>query len=577
MRFGILALDYDGTIARDGVLDPGVRAAIEELRSTGIVVVLVTGRILSHLRSLMGDLRLFDAIVAENGAVVAFPGAGRSAVLGHAPQPAFLDELNRRGVKFDRGQCVVEADANLAHQILSIISDLELPLVLLFNRGRLMVLPQAISKATGLRHALRAMRLSEHNALAIGDAENDHQLLEACEVGVAVGWGSEALKRTADVVIEGNGPAAVADYIRQAARHLKLSPQRTGRQLLLGTNEKGQPLSLAVRGRNVLIAGDSQTGKSWVAGLLCEHLILQHYCVCVIDPEGDYRTLESLPGVIVLGGEDPPPQARDITRALRYPDVSLVLDLSRLRMRQKREYVTSLLLLLKELRRETGLPHRIIVDEAHYFLHDAGVIRLLDLELAGYTLVTYQVSSIHPEILAATEAIIVTRESDPREVRALRALQGGNGDVAEWEKVLGNLAVNEAVLLPNTEEACGKLCKFYVAPRLTSHVRHEHKYLDMPLPETRAFIFVQNGVPTGRRARTLKEFTAILAVAPPEMLDGHLRAGDFSRWIADVFRDYALSSQLENIERQYRTGQVPDINDAMIQVVQDRYNLTARA
>jgi hypothetical protein len=440
-----------------------------------------------------------------------------------------------------------------------------------------MVLPQAISKATGLRHALRAMRLSEHNALAIGDAENDHQLLEACEVGVAVGWGSEALKRTADAVIEGNGPEAVADYIRQAARQLKLSPQRTGRQLLLGTNEKGQPLSLAVRSRNVLVAGDSQTGKSWVAGLLCEHLILQHYCVCVIDPEGDYRTLESLPGVIVLGGEDPPPQARDITRALRYPDVSLVLDLSRMRLRQKRDYVTSLLLLLKEMRREAGLPHRIIVDEAHYFLHDADVIRLLDLELAGYTLITYQVSSIHPDILAATEAIIVTRESDPREVRALRALQGDNGDVAEWEKVLGNLAVNEAALLPNTEEACGKLCKFYVAPRLTSHVRHEHKYLDMPLPETRAFIFVQNGVPTGRRARTLKEFTAILAVAPPEMLDGHLRAGDFSRWIADVFRDYALSSQLENIERQYRTGQIPDINDAMIQVVQDRYNLTARA
>ena len=37
---------------------------------------------------------------------------------------------------------------------------LELPLVLLFNRGRLMVLPQAISKATGLREALRTLRLS---------------------------------------------------------------------------------------------------------------------------------------------------------------------------------------------------------------------------------------------------------------------------------------------------------------------------------------------------------------------------------------------------------------------------------
>jgi hypothetical protein len=170
VKFGILAVDYDGTISRDGVLDPDVRTAIKELRATGIAVILATGRILDQLRSVIGDLRLFDGIVAENGAVVAFPNAGRSTLLGHSPQPALLlEELNRRGIKFERGKCVVEADAILAHEILSVIRDLELPLVLLFNRGRLMVLPQAISKATGLRHALRTMRLSEHNALAIGE------------------------------------------------------------------------------------------------------------------------------------------------------------------------------------------------------------------------------------------------------------------------------------------------------------------------------------------------------------------------------------------------------------------------
>ena len=28
MKFGVLALDYDGTIARDGVLDPDVRTSL---------------------------------------------------------------------------------------------------------------------------------------------------------------------------------------------------------------------------------------------------------------------------------------------------------------------------------------------------------------------------------------------------------------------------------------------------------------------------------------------------------------------------------------------------------------------
>ncbi|MGB9205882.1 MAG: hypothetical protein WCB94_18145, partial [Terriglobales bacterium] len=42
-------LDYDGTIARDGVLDPDVKAAIVEARAREIVVAIVTGRILSEL------------------------------------------------------------------------------------------------------------------------------------------------------------------------------------------------------------------------------------------------------------------------------------------------------------------------------------------------------------------------------------------------------------------------------------------------------------------------------------------------------------------------------------------------
>jgi hydroxymethylpyrimidine pyrophosphatase-like HAD family hydrolase len=578
LKFGILALDYDGTIARDGLLDPDVRAAIREIRATGIVVVLVTGRTLSDLRGLMGDLRLFDSIVAENGSVVTFPNSGRSTVLGQSPIRVFIDEVARRGIEISTGECVIEADARFAQQMLTVIRELEVPLVMLFNRGRLMVLPQATSKATGLRHALRTLRLSEHNAIAIGDAENDHQLLEACEIGLAVEWGSSALKAAADGVLKGAAPSDVADYIRRVAREPRLSPRHAGRRrLLLGTADNGESVSLAVRGRNVLIAGDSQTGKSWVAGLLCEQLILQHYCVCVVDAEGDYRTLEALPGVVVLGGDDPPPQVRDITRALRYPDVSVVLDLSKMRLKDKNEYVKSLLSLLISIRRETGVPHRIVVDEAHYFLHNAGVTRLLDLELAGYTLITYQVSSINPKILATTEAIIVTRESDPREVRALRSMQGGDHTEAEWETILNNLAINEAVLLPKTEEACGSLCRFHVAPRLTAHVRHQHKYLDMPLPEGRGFVFVQNGVPTGRRARTLKEFAAILAVTPAASLDAHLRKHDFSRWIAGVFRDYSLADQFQQAEDQYRINRVPDINDALIQLIEDRYKITIEA
>jgi hypothetical protein len=155
---------------------------------------------------------------------------------------------------------------DIGPRILAVIRELELPLVLLFNRSCLMVLPQAISKATGFRTALTALRLSAHNAIAIGDAENDQELLAACEIGVAVAWGSAALQRNAEEIIRGDGPNAVAPYILQAAKSMRLPPDRVGRnKITLGVTDSGGQAEFAIRGRNVLITGDPRSGKSWVS------------------------------------------------------------------------------------------------------------------------------------------------------------------------------------------------------------------------------------------------------------------------------------------------------------------------
>lgn len=575
MKFSALALDFDGTIARDDVLDPSVREAIAELRAQNIAVLLVTGRILEDLRRVAGDLHFVDAVVAENGAVIEFPVNGYSPAPAEPRSQKLLDELRRAGISFDAGRVIVESDASEAPRILAIIRLLELPLVLVFNRGRVMVLPEAISKGTGVRQALTILRLSPHNAVAIGDAENDHQLLQACEVGVAVEWGSEVLKAKADYVLPGAGPAAVAGYIRALASSRRLPARlKARRRLLLGYTDDGQPLALAVRGRNVLVAGDTKSGKSWVTGLLAEGLILYGYCLCIIDPEGDYTSLEALPGVVVFGGADPLPRPRDLLRSLRHPDVSVVLDLSHASHEEKLDYMRSVLPALATLRRHTGLPHRIVVDEAHYFLHDPDVPKLLDLELNGYTLVTYRASKLHPDLLAASEVILVTRESDPSEVRALFALCrscAGRLSAEEWERLLENLVLGEAVALPVTEEAGGEVRRIRLAPRLTPHVRHLAKYIDIPVPHRRAFVFWRDGTATEARARTLREFVALVEHTPAAMLDGHLRRGDFSRWVEKVFGDYPLAKDLWRLEEEYRGGGLTDVAASVVQAVRSRY------
>ena len=576
MKLSVIALDYDGTIARHDRLDAAMTRAIADARRRGIAVMLVTGRRLDDLRRVAGELHFLDGVVAENGALVHFPDGGLTTTLAPPIPPAFLARLQRDGIPFQAGQCLVDADASAAPRMLDAIRELELPIVLLFNRSRVMALAQGISKATGLSAALQTLRKSPRNAVAVGDAENDHELLRLAEVGAAVEWGSPSLRAAADTVIAGDGPGAVADFIGRVAAAGRL-PTVAGarRRLVLGHSRDGREFSLGVRGRNVLIMGETNSGKSWLAGLLCERLVLHGYSLCVIDPEGDYRTLDALPGVRVLGGEDDPPTPRALLHALRYPDRSVVIDLSGMEHRAKLEYIRSVLPALNVMRRRTGTPHRIIIDEGHYFLRDAVEHNLLDLEFNGYTVVTYWPSQLPRDLVAATEVILVTRESNRAEIDALRDRCPGceHLDDSAWD-VLQNLQIDQAAALPVTTEAGSDLHVFTVSKRLTPHVRHRQKYVDVPVGAARAFEFHGSGRPRPSRAQTLREFVTALDALDVTHADGYLRRGDFSRWIADVFGDHALARELQERERAYVQSRSSDAVARIAAAIKSRYELT---
>src|SRR5487761_1577694 len=248
MRFLALALDYDGTIAQNDVLGDQMRQAIATLRARDIIVLIVTGRILSDLERVAGNLHFVDAVVAENGAVIYVPDSRYTQLLGEPPPAALLEAILVEGVEFKAGQSIVEADAKDAPRLLNILRARELPHSLIFNRGRVMILGQAISKATGLREILKILRLSPHNVVAIGDAENDHELLRSCEFGIAVGWGSPTLMAAADYVLPGNGPESVAQYLLTLINQRRIPPSpKSRRSVLLGYTDSGDPFSLAVR------------------------------------------------------------------------------------------------------------------------------------------------------------------------------------------------------------------------------------------------------------------------------------------------------------------------------------------
>jgi hypothetical protein len=169
--------------------------------------------------------------------------------------------------------------------------------------------------------------------------------------------------------------------------------------------------------------------------------------------------------------------------------------------------------------------------------------------------------------------MIVTCESNPVEIEALKraCTRCGTAEGARWT-VLRHLRVGQAVALPITDEAGGHLRSFTMGPRLTPHVRHREKYVDMPVTEDGAFVFGASGG-SARRARTLRQFVIVLETLPARSFDSYLRRADFSRWIQQIFGDGALASELRALEARYRdTGNASIVQD-VVAAIRGRYDL----
>ena len=264
-----------------------------------------------------------------------------------------------------------------------------------------------------------------------------------------------------------------------------------------------------------------------------------------------------------------PPEMTDVARALQHFDLSVVVDLSRVQLSEKIEYLKSLLPMLASLRRTTGLPHRIVVDEAHYFLHEPDIKQLLDMELGAYTIVTYRPSDLHPDLLAAIDVVVAKRLTQVHEVKTLltmakkRTVEAGNA------AILGELSPDEAVVA--TKDDSVQLRRFRLLPRLTKHVRHRAKYLDFSVVGGQEFVFTENGKPIGSPARSLRQFAALLQGYPVTSAGEHARRGDFSRWVANIFYDHRLASDIRKVEQRHRLNLLDDVRQPIAALILARY------
>jgi hydroxymethylpyrimidine pyrophosphatase-like HAD family hydrolase len=455
--FKAIAIDYDGTLTEGGVPAPSVLAAVRSARATGLRLLLVTGRTLTDLWQVFPDVgEYFDLTVAENGGVLRTAEGHRR--LASPVDPELATALHGRGIPVQSGEVIIGCDAVHDAEVFEEIRRLDLDCQLIRNRGALMVVPAGVTKASGLGAGLRELGLSAHSAIAIGDAENDLALLEACELGVAVANAVPVVKQHADLVLDhADGPGITAFLEGPIVRgEQPIHPERW--RIRLGTLDDGGPATLPSSQINLLVTGASQSGKSYLAGLITEQLIRLRYSVLVIDPEGDHARLGELPDVLVVGGREGLPTPERLANLLGLRLGSVVADLSFLSREDANRYVREVAPLVERQRVQKGSPHWVVIDEAHGALGEGGAAtQYLAPGASGYLLVSYQPWELSGEALGGLDAMIVVAGGQ----------QSGIGNVA---KAMAGFAGGDAARLMSRLEVAG-LGRALLATRGGGHGR----------------------------------------------------------------------------------------------------------
>ena len=552
MRYFCLVCDYDGTIAHDGRCAPSTVEALKRVRASGRKLILATGRQLPELQEIFPEHSMFDRIIAENGAILYRPEGQDCKALADPPPPVFVEELRRRGVNpLSVGQSIVATWHPHETTVLDVIRDLGLELQVIFNKDAVMVLPSGVNKATGLKVALKELHLSAHNAVGVGDAENDHVFLGMCECSVAVANALPALKERADLVTAGSHGAGVEELIEKLLSEdlASLAPRLKRRRILLGHTEEGGDFTLDPYDSRLAIAGPSGSGKSTTVAAIVERLVEKRYQVCLFDPEGDYDEFERF---VTLGGPQQLPGISEVLEVLNAMEYSVSVNLLGVPLADRPSVFMSFLARIQELRAKTGRPHWIIIDEAHHLLPatlDSASLTI-PKELTSFALVTVHPDQVARAILTSTNGLIAV---GPNPATVIEQFSAGAGKELRPQS------------LPDPPREAGEViawwfcespqpAKVKVEPAKTELRRHRRKYAAGELGEDKSFYFRGSDGKLNLRAQNLKTFTQIAEGVDEDTWAHHLRQSDYSKWLRDSVKDTGVAEEVARIEKNGQLG-----------------------
>ena len=559
MHFLALAVDYDGTIAENGNVPAHVCTALASLKASGRKLLLITGRELQALKHHFTQLDLFDLVVVENGALLYDPRTDTEELIADSASTALVERLRDKGVSpLSVGRSVIATWHPFEDAVISSIRELGLELQMTFNKDAIMVLPTGVNKASGLSAALLRLGICELNVVGVGDAENDHAFLAICGCAAAVNNAIDSIKARADICLSqdhGRGVCELIDMLLQKDAAL-VPVERIGVQL--GRTADARKVWLPPESV-LLVIGNSGSGKSSYVTWLTERMVEAHQGFCIIDPEGDYLSLD---GAVTVGGLTTPPTTEESLHHLLQARLNVVVSTLALDPAARVQLFGELLPFIQQLRSSTGRPYWMVVDEAHYMLPHCAAWPPGFLANMGAIIVALDFDQVCPSLLDAVD-VLVTLGSTAREL-VQRYAQHTQRRCPEFP---ARSSAPDYFCLWDIRHGGDVVLMAQQQPEQKHH-RHSGKYAVGDVGAWHAFYFPS----LDQRASNLAEFLSSLARLDDPAFRQHREAGDFSNWFREVIRDDVLANETRLLEND---ASVPlrDAQEQIAHLVQSRYHL----
>lgn len=261
--YKLIAVDLDGTVLNSNVeVLPSTVEAVRFARRKGVKVVISTGRIVGEAAQFAREIGASSAMITSGGAAISDPknikdvyewtipvplSARIMKVLERRPISAMIyvgehlymtsysdaqfkksrrvegywssriieDNLSERIVRDKLGVCKIFArgDINILADALCQFNFLPGIHITRSAEDNFEIMPAGVNKGRALRQLADLMGISMEQVIAIGDSDNDSEMLHAAGMPVVMANGDDAVKQIAKYITSSNDEGGVAQAI----------------------------------------------------------------------------------------------------------------------------------------------------------------------------------------------------------------------------------------------------------------------------------------------------------------------------------------------------------------------------